>query len=475
MSSYVNPALIQTHPGPGHAAQPGIDALVAASQQLSNLITIPPAPPGYCARLLTYKDDRKEAVNITWDKPVVVGRNASLCDYVVSDSVVSNVHFKIYAVRTYHGNAIISCQVGAVTIPRRIPDVLLEDFSTNGVVLNGVRIRKESLILMDGDELQIPRSQSFTCQIPGSRRRVKTDIFEPSQILESQDYKTMGPYRISSNALGSGSYGKVYLAMDMERKRQVACKTIRISARGSATSPVDVMKEVNILKSLRHPNINCVWDIEHREDFTYLFLELSTGGDLDMYIRKRGSIPEDEAKFLSYQLMKGLYYLHELHIAHRDLKPENILLHEAGSFPRVIIADFGLARPRAFEETFRVAGTISYLPPEAITALNCKHIGGIHPFDYEMGTLDPSASLASAISEELIEKRIVGGELDFPAPTWTHLREARSLICKLLVHNPRQRLTIAGAVNTVWILADYDELETLYWKKTKDVHLVEEQ
>lgn len=146
-----------------------------------------------------------------------------------------------------------------------------------------------------------------------------------------------------------------------------------------------------------------------------------------MYIRKRGSLPEDEAKYISYQLMKGLFYLHNLHIAHRgtlfappfrtnpaqiipsDLKVMHLLrplqssphLYTAREHPTAqswklpshyhrrsfcvmiivflqrfsLLADFGLARPRAFEETFRVAGTISYLPPEAITALNCKHIG----------------------------------------------------------------------------------------------------
>ncbi|KZV91338.1 kinase-like protein [Exidia glandulosa HHB12029] len=304
---------------------------------------VPPivVPPNCCARLVTRREGRKEAILVSCDKPVVIGRNPSLW------------------VMSHTGTPIISCQ----------------DFSTNGIILNGVKVHRESLILVDGDELQIPRSQTFTCHIPSSRRRAKADIFEPTPPPQYEDFRTMGKYRISSHALGSGSYGRVYLAMDMERRRQVACKTIRISSNGSATMPNDVMKEVNILKSLRHPNINCVWDIEQSDTFTYLFLELSTGGDLDMYIRRRRYLPEDEAKYLSYQLMLGLDYLHGLHIAHRDLKPENILLHEAGSFPRIIIADFGLARPRAFEETFRVAGTISYLPPEAITALNCKHIG----------------------------------------------------------------------------------------------------
>ena len=56
-------------------------------------------------------------------------------------------------------------------------------------------------------------------------------------------------------------------------------------------------------------------------------------------------------------------------------QPENILLHSPGPYPRIQIADFGLARPRAWEETLHVCGTISYLPPEGVRALENKNLG----------------------------------------------------------------------------------------------------
>jgi serine/threonine protein kinase len=56
-------------------------------------------------------------------------------------------------------------------------------------------------------------------------------------------------------------------------------------------------------------------------------------------------------------------------------QPENILLHCAGSYPRILIADFGLARPNSCEKTFNVCGTVSYLPPEGILALDNKDLG----------------------------------------------------------------------------------------------------
>lgn len=56
-------------------------------------------------------------------------------------------------------------------------------------------------------------------------------------------------------------------------------------------------------------------------------------------------------------------------------KPENILLYAPGPYPRIQIADFGLARKKSYEETFNVCGTVSYLPPEGILALENKELG----------------------------------------------------------------------------------------------------
>lgn len=94
-----------------------------------------------------------------------------------------------------------------------------------------------------------------------------------------------------------------------------------------------------------------------------------TGGDLFSYVIKHGRLEEAECKWFGYQLLKGvqvrpsstisltvafsdsgplhrfgvLQYLHALSIAHRDLKPENVLLKSGGSYPTLLICDFGLA------------------------------------------------------------------------------------------------------------------------------------
>jgi len=56
-------------------------------------------------------------------------------------------------------------------------------------------------------------------------------------------------------------------------------------------------------------------------------------------------------------------------------KPANIFLFSPGPYPHIQIADFGVARSRAYEKVFDVQGTIAYLPPEAILALRDKTLG----------------------------------------------------------------------------------------------------
>ena len=67
-------------------------------------------------------------------------------------------------------------------------------------------------------------------------------------------------------------------------------------------------------------------EVIETEDTLFMMLEYVSGGELFTMISREGSFAESEAKFLFYQMLKGVEYLHAKGITHRDLKPENILL-----------------------------------------------------------------------------------------------------------------------------------------------------
>ncbi|KAG5404753.1 hypothetical protein IGI04_010872 [Brassica rapa subsp. trilocularis] len=54
------------------------------------------------------------------------------------------------------------------------------------------------------------------------------------------------------------------------------------------------------------------------------------------------------ARFIVYQLLRGLKYVHSANILHRDLRPINVLLN---SKHELKIGDFGLARTTSLLQT----------------------------------------------------------------------------------------------------------------------------
>jgi serine/threonine protein kinase len=100
-------------------------------------------------------------------------------------------------------------------------------------------------------------------------------------------------------------------------------------------------------------------------------------GELFNYIVDNDGIKEHEAKFLFYQILRGVkvtsdfeiskayndQYLHERNITHRDLKPENLLLESPQPFSRVIITDFGMAKmlDTSLDRMRTRCGTLDYL------------------------------------------------------------------------------------------------------------------
>ncbi|KAJ7169702.1 kinase-like protein [Mycena filopes] len=486
-------------------------------------------PSAICAKLVTANRGRREAVILKLNRPATIGRHPQwllvaheppyqLTDrffsgYVISGpqaSHVSAVHCLFSAVRSQNGGVIVSCQ----------------DFSRNGILLNGHRISKSVVILMHGDKLQLPNSASgcslqtllfipwtvvlhpaFTCHHIWKDRLDKIDLFDPTPPQQlAQRTMSIGKYLVTSQKLGSGSFATVHLALDTSRttRRQVACKTIR---KKKGCDMRQVFKEISILNGLQHPNINRIYDTEEDDQFMFIFLQLCTGGDLFTYItayaEKESRLCEAEAKFIMYQLLVGLHHLHSRMISHRDLK---VTVHSRrGQYPRIVIADFGLARPRAYQETLNVCGTVSYLPPEGILALDQEHLkytgmpsdcwsvglvlfimlAGAHPFDNYSDSLTSSSSSCSPsswfshiqashhdsqasqhehyrLTEARLKAKIVDGAVQFDPHLWSRLPDAKQLVASLLVHDYRERATVEDALQSWWIDSELDELNITY-------------
>ncbi|KAI8821072.1 cyclin-dependent kinase 10-like protein [Fimicolochytrium jonesii] len=149
------------------------------------------------------------------------------------------------------------------------------------------------------------------------------------------------------NRIGEGTYGIVYRAKDKSTGRVVALKRLRMDSDRTGM-PIGSLREISILKSLRHENIVEVLDVVVGRGLENIFMvmeycEQDMGVLMDSVVSK-GSRPgyrDPEVKCLMQQLLKGLGYLHANYIIHRDLKLTNLLLTATGTLK---IADFGLAR-----------------------------------------------------------------------------------------------------------------------------------
>jgi aurora kinase len=174
--------------------------------------------------------------------------------------------------------------------------------------------------------------------------------------------------RIKRPTIGSGGCGKVTLMCPKNNpSKMIAVKTVCYSPNSSKQTILD---EINLHKSLCHPNIVKVYGSQVLKDKAYIFLEFVSGGDLFSLLhgkdQRYGLLTFAQKIKIFLECVLAVRYMHQQGMIHRDLKPENILLDPD---LKVKICDFGWAVKVCNDKRRRsVCGTVEYMAPEIYMA-----------------------------------------------------------------------------------------------------------
>ena len=248
---------------------------------------------------------------------------------------------------------------------------------------------------------------------------------------------SFGDY-IIKETIGKGTFSKVKLGLNKITGEKVAIKILDKSKILQKEDSDRIIREMSILSKMDHSNVIKIYQIFEDEKNYFIIMEYCEGGELFNYIVKKGRLPEDEASFFFYQIINGVDYIFSKGVAHRDLKPENLLLTKSHE---IKIIDFGLSNYYDGEKDLETpCGSPCYASPEMVSGNNYNGFNidiwatGIILFAMVCGYLP----FENPDNDKLFEQ-ILKAELDFPE----HVSEVcKNLIKKILVTNPKKRITI---------------------------------
>ena len=251
---------------------------------------------------------------------------------------------------------------------------------------------------------------------------------------------------IIGKKLGTGQFGKVYLAKMRNYGLIVALKVLSKKQICESKYELQFRREIEIQSHLHHKNIlefyGFFWDKKN----IYLIIEYAPGGELykELLNEKNGKFTEEKASKYILQVANALEYIHKKHIIHRDIKPENIL----NSNGVLKLADFGWSVHFVSNARKTFCGTIDYLPPEVIEKKphsECADLWCLGVLIYEF-----CAGVPPFECESQCDKIKKIRNLDFKFPNHFSF-DVKDLIKKLLIKNPKKRLSLEEFKRHRWI------------------------
>ncbi|KAJ3216471.1 negative regulator of the PHO system [Dinochytrium kinnereticum] len=165
----------------------------------------------------------------------------------------------------------------------------------------------------------------------------------PSRRLTHANSALRSPLQryLRQEKLGEGTYATVYKGRNRLTGDIVALKEIHLDPEEGA--PSTAIREISLMKELKHNNIVRLYDVIHTEKTLTLIFEFMDM-DLKKFMDTQGAnsaLQPHLCKTFMQQLLTGIAFCHENRVLHRDLKPQNLLINQKLELK---LADFGLAR-----------------------------------------------------------------------------------------------------------------------------------